>query len=74
MIAYLVRRTLLAAFTLLVISFISFVIVQLPAGDLVDQYDRFLQGVSNNRLTTVGKVRLREEWGLNDPLIVQWWH
>ena len=32
MVAYIVRRTLLAAFTILVISFISFMIVQLPAG------------------------------------------
>ena len=38
MTAYLVRRTLLAAFTLFVISFVSFLITQIPEGDIVDEY------------------------------------
>jgi ABC-type dipeptide/oligopeptide/nickel transport system permease component len=38
MVPYIMKRILLGAFTLLVISFISFFIVQLPPGDIVDQY------------------------------------
>ena len=37
MLAYIVRRTLMAAFTIAVISFVSFVIIQLPGErDLAD--------------------------------------
>ena len=74
MIAYIVRRTFLAGFTILIISFISFMIVQLPEGDVFDQY---------YNLVTVEKAlpspdarqlaEFRERWGLNNPLVVQWW-
>jgi ABC-type dipeptide/oligopeptide/nickel transport system permease component len=40
MIAYAVRRTLLASLTLVVVSFLSFVIVQLPEGDARTGRDR----------------------------------
>tara|TARA_B100001123_G_scaffold289256_1_gene322357 strand:- start:19930 stop:20967 length:1038 start_codon:yes stop_codon:yes gene_type:complete len=71
MLIYIVRRTLLAALTLAVISFATFFIVQLPEGDIVDQYDTLLMGVATDK-KTINKVELREKWGLNDPLIVQW--
>ena len=75
MIPYIIRRILLAAFTLLVISFISFYIVQLPPGDIVDQYILMLPDVGANIdiIESVVPEELREEWGLKDPLIVQWW-
>ena len=74
MIAYMVRRTLLAAFTLLVISFVSLLIVQLPPGDLVDNYYHLMQGVgAPEGRAAFDEVELREKWGLNAPLIVQWW-
>ena len=75
MLSYIVRRILLAAFTLLVISFISFFIVQLPPGDMVDQYIDMLPDVGANKdtIASVDAEKLREEWGLNDPLILQWW-
>ena len=72
MIAYIVRRTLLAAFTLLVISFFSFLIVQLPEGDLFDQwYDGYVYRYSNVDEQLV--MEKREELGLDNPLVVQWW-
>ena len=71
-----VRRTLLAAFTLLVISFISFVVVQIPPGDLVDQYSLYRQGCDEcadpGTMDEREKAELRQAWGLNDPLAVQW--
>ena len=38
MLAYLLRRLLLALFTVWAISILSFVIIQLPPGDYVDAY------------------------------------
>ena len=74
MIAYIVRRTLLAAFTLLVISFFSFFIVQVPEGDLLDQfYDLYVLGFGNPPPDQEYMIAKREELGLNNPLIVQWW-
>ena len=54
MVAYMARRTLLAAFTILVISFIAFLIVQLPEGDAVDYY---LEQVHRQTWRLAGKVR-----------------
>ena len=74
MIAYIARRTLLAAFTLVVISFFSFLIVQLPEGDVFDQwYERY-----QNRYNLVAPdeqflIDKREEMGLHNPLVLQWW-
>ena len=76
MIAYIVRRTLLAALTILVISFLSFVIVQLPPGDELDAYIRMLyRGVgTGEQHRTLGELAaLRELWGLNRPMVVQYW-
>ena len=73
MIAYIVRRTLLAAFTLLVISFVSFMIVQLPEGDLIDQVAHMLTDFNNKPPDQEQLAELREKLGLNNPLVVQWW-
>ena len=75
MIAYLVRRSLLAALTLATISFLSFVIVQLPEGDQIDAYLRMMhqRGGEAPGRTPDQLVALRESWGLNRPLIVQYW-
>ena len=76
MIAFIVRRTLLAAFTFLVISFFSFLIVQIPEGDLVDQFYANYTSMSAGDSNWPDEQRLaelREELGLNNPLVVQWW-
>ena len=79
--AYLVRRTLLAVFTVFAISFLSFVIIQLPEGDYVDWYidrtagsgcDCSTFGISANP-TEEQKEELRELLGLNKPMMVQYW-
>ena len=74
MVAYIVRRVLLATFTLLVISFVSFMIVQIPEGDLFDAYDELIsQGMGLPPPTFEQKQKFREEYGLDNPLIIQWW-
>ena len=73
MIAYIVKRTLLAAFTLVVISFLSFVIVQLPPGDVVSAFDDMrAYGRGLPRMPESVKEEYRQKWGLYDPLVVQW--
>ena len=76
MLAYIVRRTLLAAFTIFVISLLTFVIVQLPEGDMVDSYLQLVheRGLGDAPGRTDYQIEsLKEAWGLNRPLIVQWW-
>ena len=82
MVAYLVRRILLAVVTIFAISFISYIIIQMPEGDYVDWYiiAAEVEGDINGfRLNDGGKFSdammetLREEFGLNDPLVVQYW-
>ena len=77
MIAYIVRRILLGFFTLSIVSFLSYAIVQLPPGDQVDMYLNTVfntpMGGDAGRRTDVQVEALRELWGLNRPLVVQWW-
>ena len=76
MIAYIVRRTLLAVFTIFVISFVAYIIVQLPEGDMVDSYFNVLyeRGIGEAPGRTDYQVEsLKQAWGLNRPLVVQWW-
>ena len=78
MLAYIVRRTLIAAFTLAVISFVSFVIIQLPPRDIGD-YIIMEQGQDSTRsaseefrLTPEEIQAMRHLYGLDRPLVVQW--
>ena len=72
MIAFILRRTLLAIPTLIFISFIAFVIIQLPPGDYVTAYAAQLRH-SGEYLTAVQEAALRDRLGLNDPILVQYW-
>ena len=75
MAAFIVRRSLLAVFTLVVISFISFMIVQIPEGDLLDTYETTLtRGMGLPPPTFERKQEFRKEWGLDKPIVVQWWN
>ena len=73
MTAYVVRRTLFAAFTVVIISFVSFAIVQLPEGDYVDWYIIAAEIDQQYRITEEEANMLREEFGLTRPMIVQYW-
>lgn len=72
MIAFIGRRAFLAIPTLIFISFISFVIIQLPPGDYVTAYAAQLRQ-SGEYISITQEALMREQMGLNDPLLVQYW-
>ena len=80
MLAYIVRRTLIGVFTLAVISFISFVIIQLPPRDFIDyiienEGTAMKVGQSDDEgggFTEEMKAEWRRKYGLNRPLVVRW--
>ena len=77
MIGYIIRRTLLAFLTVIVISFVSYVIMQLPPGDYVDYYIHNAQieaRLGPGGLTPEVEEEMREDFGLNDPVVVQYWN
>ena len=73
MAAYIVRRTLLAVLTLFAISFLSFAIIQLPEGDYVDWYIHAAEIQGETIVTPEEADELRAEFGLDRPLVVQYW-
>jgi peptide/nickel transport system permease protein len=72
MVAFILRRAFLAIPTLIFISFISFVIIQLPPGDYVTAYVAQLRQ-AGEYISVAREAQLREQFGLNDPMLVQYW-
>lgn len=72
MLGFIVRRTLWAIPTLAFVSFISFVIIQLPPGDFVTAYVAQLRN-GGEYVTEIEEAMMRVQYGLNDPLLVQYW-
>jgi peptide/nickel transport system permease protein len=72
MTSYLARRVVYMVPTLLFISFVSFVIIQLPPGDFLTSYAAGLaqEGVS---IDAEALRALQARYGLGDPFLVQYW-
>ena len=71
MLRYIAHRFLIMVPTLLAISFIVFVIIQLPPGDYLETYIAELQ--SRGEGVDVEKIQfLRESYGLDQPFLVQY--
>jgi peptide/nickel transport system permease protein len=68
---YIGRRLGLGLFTMWVISVLTFVIIQLPPGNFVSTYIASL-GVSGNGTSGAAIARLQADYGLNQPLYVQY--
>jgi peptide/nickel transport system permease protein len=70
--AYILRRVLLAIPTLFGISILSFVIMHLPPGDFLTSYAAVLsqqgEGIAAEQLE-----QLRQAYGLGDPIYIQYW-
>ncbi len=66
---FLLRRLLMMIPLLLGISFISFVILQLAPGDPAS-----LNIGMNSKVDPSYLLKLRQSYGLDDPLMVQYWH
>ena len=73
MLAYILRRILTMIPTLLIISMLVFVIIQLPPGDYLESHIAELQ--SQGESVDEQKIQfLREEYGLDKPLPHQYWY
>ena len=72
MLAYILRRILTMIPTLLIISVLVFVIIQLPPGDYLESHIAELQ--SQGEAVDEKKIQfLREQYGLDKPLPLQYW-
>ena len=73
MLAYILRRILTMIPTLLIISVLVFVIIQLPPGDYLESHIAELQ--SQGESVDEKKIQfLREQYGLDKPLPQQYWY
>ena len=66
---YVIRRLLLMVPLLLGISLLSFTIMQLAPGDPAT-----LNVAMNSKIDPSYLEKLRQSYGLNDPMMVQYWH
>lgn len=70
---YIIRRCLYMVPTLFAISVVAFLVIQLPPGNFLTAYIAQLsaqgQGVEGAQIRA-----LEERYGLNDPVIVQYWN
>lgn len=71
MLNYVLRRVVMMVPMLLVISFISFVIIQLPPGDFLNTMQA-VQGASGGGMTNEQAELLRRQYGLDEPMMVQY--
>ena len=71
MVAYIVRRLLLAVMTVWAISVLSFVIIHLPPGDYVTSYIASMSA-SGSAVSEGEAAALRDQLGLDKPMIVQY--
>jgi peptide/nickel transport system permease protein len=71
MFAYIIRRILIMIPTMIAISFISFVIIQLPPGDFLTNYIAELH--SRGEMVDQAELdALRQRWGLDQPWYIQY--
>lgn len=71
MVAFLVRRLLLAVLTVWAISVLSFIIIHLPPGDYVTSYIASMSA-SGSAVSEGEAQALREQLGLDQPVTVQY--
>jgi peptide/nickel transport system permease protein len=72
MLSFLIRRVFYAIIMLFVVSFVSFVIISLPAGDFLDQ--KIAELVARGDKSAILRVEeYRERYGLDKPMLEQYW-
>lgn len=75
MAGYILRRVLLAIPTLIVVSVLSFIVIQLPPGDFLTSYIAYTRATEGdqaaNQLTSI-IPQLRAQYGLDQPIYVQY--
>lgn len=71
MLGYILRRFAIMIPTLIVISIITFIIIQLPPGDFLSSYAASLR--AQGEVIDEAEIRvMRERYGLNQPIYVQY--
>ncbi len=70
MLSYLIRRVLIIIPTLIVISMISFIIIELPPGDFVSSYVRQIE--SQGEWSGEALDAMRASFGLDEPIPVRY--
>lgn len=73
LVQYIIKRILAMIPSLLLISFLIFVVIQLPPGDYVSAYIAKLQAQGEVMPPEV-IAQLREDYGLDKPFLVQYWN
>ena len=71
MLLFIVKRLLWMIPSLFAVSFLAFVLIQLPPGDYVTTYIATL-AASNEIIDQNTAAQLRERFGLGDPMLVQY--
>src|SRR4026208_1071690 len=72
MLRFIAKRLLWMVPSLFAASFLAFVLIQLPPGDYVTTYIPTL-AASNETIDQNTAADLRERFGLDQPMIIQYW-
>ena len=67
---YIIRRFLQMIVIMFIVSFVSFIVIQLPPGDFVDAYVTTISGGETITQETIDG--LRRQFGLDEPFIIQY--
>ena len=70
--SFIIRRVFYAIIMLIVVSFVSFIIISLPAGDFMDQKIAELQA-RGDQSAAQRADQYRERYGLDQPILTQYW-
>lgn len=70
--SFIIRRVFYAIIMLIVVSFVSFIIISLPAGDFMDQKIAELQA-RGDQSAALRINEYRERYGLDKPVLTQYW-
>lgn len=73
MVKYVARRSLYMVVTIFIISIISFIVIQLPPGDYVTNLIGRMYATGTKEIPVEYEQMMRETYGLDQPLIVQYW-
>jgi peptide/nickel transport system permease protein len=71
-IKYLIRRFLYMIFTVWLITIVAFAVIQLPPGDFVTNMVSEMTQQGIDKIPPEMITQLREQYGLNDPIYVQY--
>ncbi len=72
MLRYIARRFLVAIPTVVLISIVSFFVIQLPPGDFLTSYAATLKAQGDRSESRQALELMRERYGLNQPIYVQY--